>query len=395
MNRYDIAVIGGGPGGATLSSFLVKKGFSVVLFDKEVFPRFRIGESLLPCSMDIFKEIGFFEKLNSGKYIQKFGARFIDHRTNEEILFNFGDNNIPSQSMAFEVERAKFDHDLLNHAASLGVVVKNPERVEDFTESTDGITVTTDQDTYHARYLADCSGRIAMIGNKLKMRQPNKDLINNIGVFSHFKGVKRAEGKRAGDIVIGVLPNNAWSWTIPFQGAHTSVGVVTNTKQIPSGVTFEKFLDESIRTSPVFQDSMQNAERVAEVQAISNYSHTCESMFGNRWIQVGDAAAFLDPIFSSGVHVSVSTAKFASDAIEKAFDKNLPFTEGNLGISYQQLVRKGVRRFHYLIRLFYDTDFVKDMKKILTLRHSRDAFTSAVAGDVWNDENVIFKMQNL
>lgn len=395
MKKYDIAVVGGGPGGSTLSSYLVKKGFNVILFDKETFPRFRIGESLLPCSMDIFKEIGFFETLNSGKYIQKYGARFIDHRTNEEILFNFGDNNIPSESMAFEVSRSEFDHDLLKHAAKLGVTVCSPEKVEDFTEHADKVVIKTDKDQYEVRYIADCSGRIAMIGNKMKMRQPNNDLINNIGVFAHYKGVKRSPGKRAGDIVIGVLPNQAWSWTIPFQGDVTSVGVVTSTKQIPPNVGFEKFLEDSIRNSGVFQEEMKDAVRVTDVQAISNYSHTCETMYGNRWVQVGDAAAFLDPIFSSGVHVSVSTAKFASEMIAKAFEKNEPFTSGDYGKGYEELVRKGVKRFHYLIRLFYDTDFIKDMKKILTLKHSRDAFTSAVAGGVWNDQNVLFSMQNL
>lgn len=395
MKKYDVAVIGGGPGGSTLASFLAKKGFQVVLFDKEVFPRFRIGESLLPCSMDIFKELGFFEKLSSGKYIQKFGARFIDHRNNEEILFNFGENNIPSQSMAFEVQRAEFDHDLLKHAVSLGVTVKSPEKVEDFTELENHAVIKTDQDSYEVRYVADVTGRIALIGNRFKMRQPNPDFINNIAVFSHYKGVKRAAGIRAGDIVIGVLPHQAWSWTIPFQGEHTSVGVVTNTKRIPPGTNFEKFLDEEIKTSPVFQDSMKNAERVMEVQAISNYSHTSEVMHGKRWIQAGDAAAFLDPMFSSGVHISVSTSRYAAELIARIFDENLCFTENDLGKKYEEYVRKGVNRFRYLANLFYHTDFVKDMKKILTLKHSRDAFTSAVAGDVWNDENVLFKMQNL
>ncbi len=395
MKTHDIGIIGGGPGGSTLASYLRQKGYDVALFEKEAFPRFRIGESLLPCSMQILKETGVYSKIDSGKYIRKFGARFIDHRTNETILFNFGDSPFEDHRMAFEVERSKFDADLLEHTKELGTHVYQPVRVDDIEEKDDHILVKTDQETFRVKYLADASGRIAVIGNKKKMRQPNTDLINNIGIFSHYTGVKRDEGIRAGDIIISVLPNQAWAWTIPFACGKTSVGIVTNSKLIPKETNFEQYLTTMLDSTPVFRDMMKDAVRVADVQAYSNYSHTCESMIGNRWLQVGDAAAFLDPIFSSGAHVSMYTAKLASDVIDRAMQTNSSILEKDLGGAYQDTVRKGVTRFHKLIRLFYDTDFVKDTKKILSLKLSRDAFTSAVAGDVWNDDNVIFRMGNL
>ncbi len=395
MKTHEIGIIGGGPGGSTLASYLRKKGYDVAIFEKEVFPRFRIGESLLPCSMQILKETGVYPKIDSGKYIRKFGAQFLDHRTNERILFNFGDSPFPEHQMAFEVERALFDQDLLDHAKELGTHVYLPLRVEDIEENDDHIVVKTNEENFQVKYLADASGRIAFLGNKKKMRQPNVDLINNIAVFSHFEGVTRGEGIRAGDILISVLPNQAWAWTIPFQGNKTSIGIVTNTQNLPKNTSFEEFLDVQLNSSPIFREMLANGKRIAEVQAISNYSHTCESMVGNRWLQVGDAAAFLDPIFSSGAHVSMYTAKLASEVIDKAFKSNLSLLEKDLGGAYQETVRKGVTRFHKLIRLFYDTDFIKDTKKILSLKMSRDAFTSAVAGDVWNDDNVIFRMGNL
>lgn len=395
MKTHDIGIIGGGPGGSTLASYLTKKGYDVALFEKEPFPRFRIGESLLPCSMEILKETGVYSKIDSGKYLRKYGARFIDHSNGETVLFNFGDSPFPDHRMSFEVERCKFDADLLDHAKELGTTVYQPVRVDDIEENPDHIVVKTDKEDFRVKYLADASGRIAVIGNKKKMRQPNVDLINNIGVFSHFTGVQRDEGIRAGDIIISVLPNKAWAWTIPFACGKTSVGVVTNTKLLPQGTNFDQFLTTTLDSTPIFRDMMKNAKRVAEVQAYSNYSHTCESMIGDRWLQVGDAAAFLDPIFSSGAHVSMYTAKLASEVIDKAMLSNKSIMEKDLGGEYQDMVRKGVTRFHKLIRLFYDTNFVQDTKKILSLKLSRDAFTSAVAGDVWNDDNVIFRMGNL
>ncbi len=388
----DVAIIGGGPGGSMLGSLLAKKGIKTVLFEKETFPRFRIGESLLPCSMALLKEIGIFDSINSGKYIQKFGACFIDHKTNERIRFNFEDNPNPDQRMAFEVPRGEFDSDLLDHAKKLGVEVRQPERVESITEHDDFIQVKTDQGEYRTRFLADASGRIAFLGNQKKMRQPNNDLINNIAVFSHYEGVKREAGKQAGDIIISVLPNQAWSWVIPFQGSKTSVGFVTHTRHLPHRDDFEGFMQNSIGSSPLFTDLMKDSKRLLEIQAISNYSHTCESMVGPRWIQIGDAAAFLDPIFSSGVHVSMTSGKFASELIHQALNETRLLNEPDLGGHYESQIRKGVRRFHHLIRLFYDTDFVKDMKKLLLLENSRIAFTSAVAGDAWNDNNMLFKM---
>jgi flavin-dependent dehydrogenase len=136
---------------------------------------------------------------------------------------------------------------------------------------------------------------------------------------------------------------------------------------------------------------MKKAERASEVTVISNYSHTCEKLFGDRWISIGDAAVFLDPIFSSGVHVSISTAKFATEAILKARSLNVTLAQHDLGASYQQVAMKGVHRFHSLISMFYKDNFVALMKKTFALQKIRQGFTSAVAGDMWNDNNPLFE----
>lgn len=394
MNTHDVVIIGAGPGGTTLGALLANRGYDVAIVEKEAFPRFRIGESLLPCSMDVFRKSGAFPRLDSGKYIRKYGARFLCHRRNQQVYFDFSDNGSYEKSMAFEVKRSEFDKDLLEHAVECGVKVYQPEKVDavDFDET--GVTVTTNRQKIRARYVADATGRVALLGHKLRMRQENTDL-NNVAVFAHFEGVKREPGRREGDIIIGLLPNQAWSWTIPFQGPVTSVGVVTAAKHVDKSRMLEDFIEKAIRCSPLFEDLMENAKRVSEVQMLSNWSHTCEAFYGERWIAVGDAAAFLDPIFSSGVHMSVSSANFAADKISAALEGDRLFTEPDLGPDYESTMRRGIKRFHNIIRMFYDTDFVGDMLRATQMPHVRRAFTEVVAGDVWNEDNVAFKMGTL
>ena len=136
---------------------------------------------------------------------------------------------------------------------------------------------------------------------------------------------------------------------------------------------------------------METAECATDISLISNYSHYCESLTGDRWILVGDAGVFLDPIFSSGVHIGVSMAKFAASALGEALRRNVTLSHQSLGPNYEAKVRSGVKRFHSLIRMFYDSNFVRQMKKAFTLNQTRKAFTSVVAGDVWNDENFVFQ----
>jgi len=370
------------------------KGLDVAIVERETFPRFRIGESLLPCSMDIFRKTGVFARLDSGKYIRKYGATFVCHKRNNQVYFDFSDNGTYEKSLAFEVQRAEFDKDLLEHAVESGVKLYQPEKVEQVDFDATGGTVTTPNRKLRARYIADATGRVALLGNKMMMRQQNTDL-NNVAVFAHYENVKREEGRRAGDIIIGLLPNNAWSWTIPFQGKVTSVGVVTAAKFIDKDRVIEDYIETSIDCSPIFHDLMKDAKRVSEVQVMSNWSHTCDTFYGDRWIAVGDAAAFLDPIFSSGVHLSVSAANFASEKILKAMEKDRLLSESDLGPDYEKTMRRGIKRFHSIIRMFYDGDFVGDMMRATELPHVRRAFTEVVAGDVWNEENVAFKMGTL
>ena len=265
MKNYDCVIIGGGPGGSTLALELLNAGWKVALVEKESFPRFRIGESLLPYSMPVFRKNGFLERLDGGKYIRKYGAQFIDYRHDREIYFRFdGDDASASEPFAFEVPRALFDSDLLEYVKEKGVEVLQPETVQHVAFEDNQVRVRTDQQELITPYVADATGRMSFLGQQLKLKKTNADL-NNVAVFAHFEGVTRRPGQEEGDIVIGVLPDQSWSWTIPFKGRLTSVGIVSSRDRLDPQTLRENFIETKLVECPLYRERMQNATRATEV----------------------------------------------------------------------------------------------------------------------------------
>lgn len=390
MKKHTVVVVGGGPGGSSAAAWLAQRSVDVAIIERESYPRFHIGESLLPASMPVFKETGVYDSLNSGKYIRKFGARFVDYANDDEIYFGFQDGLNPDIPMAFEVPRAEFDRDLLQHAQKSGATLYQPERVTACELGSNGVVLKGHHDEYHAEYLIDASGRDAVIGKQLDVRRTNKDL-NNIAVFAHYRGVTRQPGQREGDITIGLLPDRAWTWLIPFQGDITSVGVVCSSALFDGQGQLPEYLERRLCGSQRVRDAMQHAQLASEVMSIGNYSHSCDKFFGERWILAGDAALFLDPIFSSGVHLSVSSSVLAARAVHDALRTQNNLQENGTGQRYEAHFRLGAGRFRNLIGLFYEGNFVGQMKKVLERENLRKGFTSVVAGDVWNDANFLFQ----
>ncbi|HEX2882718.1 MAG TPA: NAD(P)/FAD-dependent oxidoreductase [Polyangiaceae bacterium] len=390
MKKHAVVIVGGGPGGSSAAAWLAQRSVDVAVIEREDYPRFHIGESLLPASMPVFKETGVYDTLSSGSYIRKFGARFIDYGNDDEIYFGFQDGLNPDIPMAFEVPRADFDRDLLQHAQKSGATLYQPERVVGCELSPTGVILKGQQDEYHADYLIDASGRDSVIGKQLDMRRTNKDL-NNIAVFAHYRGVARQPGLREGDITIGLLPDRAWTWLIPFKGEITSVGVVCSSAVFDGQGNLPEYLERRLCGSQRVRDAMRGAQLASEVMSIGNYSHSCDKFFGERWILSGDAAMFLDPIFSSGVHLSVSSSVLAARAVHEALQSHSSLDATGAGRRYEEHFRLGAGRFRNLIGLFYEGNFVGQMKKVLERENLRKGFTSAVAGDVWNEQNFLFQ----
>jgi flavin-dependent dehydrogenase len=391
--KYDVVIVGGGPGGSHAATLLAQAGKRVAVIEREEYPRFHIGESLLPASMPLLKKTGFYDILNSGRYITKYGAHFIDYQTEDEIYFGFADGLNPDIPSAFEVEREKLDKDMLAFAAKCGADVFQPEQVLEFDLLPGGVRLQTDKHRFEAEYMMDISGRDSLIGKRLKMRQVNADL-NNVAVFAHYKGVHRRPGNLEGDITVGLLPNAAWSWIIPFKGEITSVGVVASAKFVGTP-DLQKYLKDNLLMSGRVREMMKDAVQVGEFHSVGNYSHTCSKFYGERWVCAGDAALFLDPVFSSGVHMSLSSSTFAAEKILAAFDQKRPLTDADLGPEYEAKVRLGAGRFKNLIMLFYEGHFVAKMNKMANREFMLKGFTSALAGDVWNEENYLFQKKVL
>ncbi|MEM7645902.1 MAG: NAD(P)/FAD-dependent oxidoreductase [Pseudomonadota bacterium] len=392
IQHFDSIVIGAGPGGSTLATLLARKGMKIALIEQDHFPRFKIGESLLPHSMDVLKESGVFEKIDSGKYIRKYGATFMDFREDEPIHFEFANGLDDQHSFAFEVPREEFDKDLLDHAIESGVSCFQPCKVISVDLSTTPCRLVTSEGDFTCDYVVDATGRSALLGNELKVRIKNEHFINNVAVFNHYSGVKRDLQQSEGDIILGILPENSWSWHIPFKGDVTSVGVVCSNETLKKHKTSVDPIREMLDCHPHFQRVMREAKPLRDQQVASNYSYSSGEKIGKNFILVGDAATFLDPVFSSGVHISLTSAHLAAQVISQAFEEKTDLNLTTMGQTYAADLQKGVDRFQSLLLLFYKTAFIQHMKKVIKMDHIYRSFTSAFSGDMWNDSNCLFRM---
>ncbi len=390
--KFDVAVIGGGPGGSTIAALLAKKNHSVVLIEKESYPHFKIGESLLPHSMDILKKSGVYDRIDNGKYIRKYGASFIDHRESKPLYFEFANGLDSDHAFAFEVPRDQFDKDLLEHAQELGVHVLQPSTVQSVTFKDDRVEMDTDTVQLSATFVVDASGRAAVLGKKFQSRQKNQHFFNNVAVYNHYRNVKRDVQEQEGDIVIGILPEQCWSWHIPFKGEVTSVGVVFSPESFKKHKNNPNLIEEKLQCHPKFKDMMAEAEPLGPLKTAANYSYASEKKLGERWIMVGDAATFLDPVFSSGVHLSLRSAELSAEVIDEALKANTTLTRTQSGKNYDTTLQKGVDRFQSLLLLFYQSPFYKHMSKTIEKDFLYKSFTSAIGGDMWNEDNCLFRL---
>ena len=223
-DRYDVVVIGGGPAGATAATLLAKKKRRVLLLEKERFPRFHIGESLLPCAMPLFRELGVLEQLER-QFLPKYAAEFVTFDGSLSRRYSFESGLVPGPTSAFEVDRAEFDRILLDAAAAAGVEVRQATQVTHFEFTDSGATLTSRSEEgsvsrHQAELVIDASGQQSLLAGRMKLRQMDPEL-KNFSVFSHFEGATRHSGKREGDISVVLVPEGWW-WVIPLRGDRTS-----------------------------------------------------------------------------------------------------------------------------------------------------------------------------
>lgn len=390
MENTDVVVVGGGPAGSTTACALAMQGVRAMVLEKDAFPRFHIGESLLPQSLKVFERLGIKGALDE-RFIQKHGAYFVEGTTGRAQSYRFTDAFDPSVTHAYQVPRAEFDQLLLEHAEKKGATVRHGWEVTDLVLDgtiARGVRAKDASGRVHeirAKAVVDATGRdtFAASGVRTKHRLPALD---KTALFGHFHGVRRRPGIEEGFIDIIVFPHG-WFWNIPFKGGVNSFGAVVSAPWMRSrrdGEPLDAFFERTVDEAPWARELLASATRVLPCRALADFSYRVDKLAGDHWVMVGDASGFIDPLFSTGVHLAFSSALFAADTIAAALatdgDLRAPKWEG-----YERKVRLGAELFVGAVQHFYDGPlkelvFEEPQREIL-----RRTITSMLAGDVFGD----------
>ena len=378
--QHDVIVIGAGPAGSTAGNLLAREGHDVLVVDKETFPRFHIGESLLPCGMAIYERLGL--DLSAGQFLPKAGAEFLDERTGQHATYDFADGLPGGAPYAYQVERATFDHELLKAAIRAGARTRLGARVEGVAMDESGVEVTLGSTRLRARYCVDATGQDAFLGRRGRSVEPHPGF-GKAAVFCHFTGVAPdhlASLFPRGHIKV-VMLRDGWAWLIPLRGDKLSCGVVSR----GTGIT-TALLDEFIATSPAVQTLALGAART-EGRVIRNFSFKNRAPHGSRWVCIGDAACFLDPVFSSGVSLAVLSGERMSRLLSPALKGG---REGDAALmdSLRADMDVAYGSVGALIHSFYHTNIIHNLFFAENPDPEiRRGIISVLAGDVWRKDN--------
>ncbi len=391
MIERDVVILGGGPGGSTLASFLAKRGRAALLLERDRFPRFHIGESLLPHSCDVFRDLGLQDKLDA-RFIRKYGARFHDQQR-RTVRYRFAEAFEQGFDFAYQVPRADFDHLLLQHAVELGAEVREEWEATDVLFDGDRATGVRAQPRgrpeesveIRARVVVDATGRDALLASRSR-RKARVAGLDKTALFTHYRGVPRADGEEAGDIHIIVF-DHGWFWLIPFLDGTTSVGAVCSSEWLRTrrpGESLDAMFDRTAALSPVAADAIAGAERLRPVAALADFSYRIDQLAGDGWLFVGDAAGFLDPLFSTGAHLAIKGAELAAQAIDAALTRGTPSRADF--VAYESALRYAVDLFLGIVQGFYRGPVQVAIFEANQRATMRRLITSILSGDVFHGE---------
>jgi flavin-dependent dehydrogenase len=355
---YDVAVVGGGPGGSTVATHLARGGLRVGLFEREAFPRFKVGESLVPATMLLLERLGALEPVAKGGFQVKYGAAFHDQETGLGHTFYFL-QGMPWPNWTYNVPRAEFDAILLDHARKHGVQVHQPATVGAVAFDAEGVSFQTssggERTDYRARFLIDASGRDGLLASRIGRRErvPN---LGKVALFAHFRGADRFPGIEEGNLRV-YLFDGGWFWWIPFTDDVTSVGAVLHARAVKDFPgTPEALFEAMVRRCRAVDEHLQRAERVTPIHRAANFAYTNAPIVGDRYLCVGDAVAFIDPIFSSGVFIAMRSGELAAEAVLEAFADGR-FSARRFA-AYEKKVWRGVTPFFKFIHKYYEPAFL-------------------------------------
>ena len=358
---YDVAIIGGGPAGSTAATLLARAGRRVIICEREKFPRFHIGESLLPVSMKTFTRLGVHEKFERAGFLKKYGGEMTSACCDVGVKFYFKDGYRSQTESSYQVPRAEFDQVLLDHAAETGAEVREQTAVRGVEFFDDRVKLKVQSksaapENITARYVIDASGRHSVLGNHFKLKETYPHL-QKISIFAHYDGVEMEEGRDA-SLTRQVRAIDRWFWYIPLPNDRSSIGIVCDTalyrqaKKSP-----EEFLEQSLAEQPFLARRMTHAHRVTPAYASADFSYRQSRLTGDRWLLAGDAAGFIDPVFSSGVFLALLAGEQCADILDLVLDH--PGKAARLFPKYERLLRRVMKGYLRFVDAWYSKEFIE------------------------------------
>jgi flavin-dependent dehydrogenase len=387
---YDVAIIGGGPAGSTAATLLAQKGRSVVVLEREKFPRFHIGESLLPYSLTAFDRLGIRPRLDAGA-MRKFGGEIATACGQRAVKFYFKEGFRLRHHSAYQVERAEFDKLLLDTARAAGAEVREETAVESVDFDVEGATLSTSGAVpIRARYVIDASGRNTVIGSHFKLKTSYEHL-KKFSCYAHYEHVQRDAGID-GTLTRLVRAGGHWFWLIPLDERRTSIGLVMDTADFKAmRRTPAEVLDWALGDSAVMRDRMRDAVRTTEVYATGDYSYRNARLTGDRWMLAGDAAGFIDPIFSTGVFLAIHSGEQCADAIDEVLAK--PSKRAGLFRKYERGLHGLMDKYLRFVTAWYRPEFIEVFTTPTKHLQLAAAVNAVLAGNIGNSFPIWWRMQ--
>jgi flavin-dependent dehydrogenase len=390
-NRFDAIVIGGGPAGSATATILARRGYRVAIFERDHFPRFHVGESLIPFCYPVLEKIGMLPKMQASHFTKKYGVQFINEAGKLSEPFRFSQYDPHERSQTWQVLRSEFDKMMIDNAREHGVEVYEGTRVLDCLQ--DGQRVVgvrakmegADEPTdYFAHVVIDASGQSSMLIDRFELRQWDTEL-KKAAIWTYWKGAHREPGPdEGGTIVIQTEKKKGWFWYIPLHDDVVSVGVVADFEYLFKNrgtKNLETIYMEEVDRCPGVKPRIVDATRCNEYFVQKEYSYKAKRGGGDGWVLVGDAYGFLDPLYSSGVLLALKSADVVGEAVADALDANDP-SEDRLR-RWEPEYNKAMNRMRNLVMAFYDgLNFGKLVRKN---PEKKNLITDILIGNIFED----------